>query len=299
MKTKLSNDLKISRIVHGHWRLADWKLSSQELLKLTEQVIELGITTFDHADIYGNYSCESIFGKALELKKGLRENIQLITKCGIKLQSEKFPDREIKYYDYSYDHIINSVNTSLQNLKTDYIDVLLLHRPAPYFNPEEVALAFSHLKLSGKVLHCGVSNFNPTQYEMLNSFTDEKLVTNQVEISPLSLENFENGNIDFFLKERIKPLAWSPIGGGKLFNPANPKEHQILAALVDVAKEQNIESVAKIAYAWLLNHPVGIIPVAGSGKIERIKQAVDALKINLTTEQWYKIYIAALGREVA
>ncbi|MCB2197680.1 MAG: aldo/keto reductase [Bacteroidetes bacterium] len=298
MKINITKDLKLSRIIHGHWRLADWDLSAQELLKLTEQLIELGITTFDHADIYGNHTCESLFGEALKLKKGLREKIQIITKCGIKLNTDKFPNRDIKYYDYSYDHIINSVNTSLQNLNTDYIDILLLHRPAPFFNPEEVALVFSHLELSGKVLYCGVSNFTPSQYEMLNAYTDERLVTNQVEISPLCLENFENGNIDFFLKEKIKPMAWSPMAGGKLFNPTNEHEINVFEILSEIAQEHNTESIAKIAYAWLLNHPVGILPIVGSQKLNRIKEAVEALEIKLTTEQWYKIYSSAIGSEV-
>ena len=298
MKIKLADDLKLSRIVHGHWRLSDWNLSAQEILTLTEQIIELGITTFDHADIYGDYSCESLFGKALELKKGLRDKIQIVTKCGIKLVSDKFPDRKIKYYDYSYDHIINSVDSSLQNLNTDYIDLLLLHRPAPFFNAEEVALAFSHLKLSGKVLYCGVSNFTPLQFEMLNSYTDEDLVTNQVEISPYCLENFENGTIDFLLKEDIKPMAWSPLAGGNLLNPKDKKGQRIFNALTEVAKELEESSIAKVVYAWLLNHPAKILPIVGSGKIERIKQAIDALEIKLTTEQWYKIYIASLGQEV-
>jgi predicted oxidoreductase len=124
MKIKLSENLELSRIIHGHWRLAEWKLSNQQLLTLTQQIIELGITSFDHADIYGNYSCEKLFGDALQLKKELRQHIQIITKCGIKLISDKYPERKVKHYDYSYDHIISSVNNSLKNFGTDYIDLL-------------------------------------------------------------------------------------------------------------------------------------------------------------------------------
>ncbi len=184
---KLSNTLELSRIVHGHWRLAEWNLSSQELLKLIEQTVELGVTTFDHADIYGGYSCEKLFGNALSLKKELRQNIQIITKCGIKLVSDKFPKQSINHYDYSYQHIVSSVEDSLRNFNSDYIDLLLLHRPAPFFNPEEVAKAFSYLKQSGKVLNFGVSNYTPMQFDMLASYSDEKLVTNQVEIYSLHI----------------------------------------------------------------------------------------------------------------
>jgi predicted oxidoreductase len=278
--------------------LAEWNLSDQALLKLTEQAIELGVTTFDHADIYGNYTCEKLFGDALSLKKSLRNEIEIVTKCGIKLVSEKFPSRKVKIYDYGFDHIVSSVNNSLANLGTDHIDVLLLHRPAPFFNPEIAAQAFSALKKSGKVLHFGVSNFNPVQFDMLNSFTEEPLVTNQVELSPYCLEHFDNGNIDYFLKERVKPMAWSPLAGGRLMNPRDEKEGRISQALWEVAGELNVDSIDKIIYSWLLKHPACIIPIAGTRNIERIKIAVEALDIDMTLEQWYKIYNASTGKEL-
>jgi predicted oxidoreductase len=278
--------------------MADWKMSNQELLRLMEEVIELGVTSFDHADIYGNYSCEAILGDVLNLKKSLRGQIEIITKCGINLISDKFPGRKIKYYDYSYDHIVISVNNSLRNIGTDHIDLLLLHRPAPIFDPEAVAKAFSILKREGKVLHFGVSNFTPGQFEMLNSFTGEKLVTNQVEISPYCLDHFENENLDFFLKEKIKPMAWSPLAGGKLLNPRDEKGARILRTLMEIAEELNVAPVDRIIYAWLLKHPATIIPVVGSGKIERIKHAVEALNLDMSLEQWYKIFIASKGKDM-
>lgn len=292
---KLTNGLEISRIVHGHWRLSDWNLNNQEILKLSEQAIELGITTFDHADIYGNYSCEKLFGDALDLKPSLRKNIQLITKCGIKLTSDKFPSRQLTHYDYSYDYIVSSVENSLKNFQTDYIDLLLLHRPSPFFNPEEVAKAFHILKKSGKVLHFGVSNFTPQQFEMLNSFTEEKLVTNQVEISPSCLEHFDNGNIDYFLQKNIKPMAWSPLAGGQLLSPTTEKELRIFKTLTEIANELQIEAIDQLIYSWLFKHPSKIIPIVGSSKIERIKNAVDALAIDMSLEQWFKIYTASTG----
>ena len=295
-KIKLADNLKISQLVHGHWRLLDWKMSDQELLGLTQQLIELGITTFDHADIYGNYNCEKLFGDALAIKKELRNELQIITKCGIKPVSDKFPERQIGSYDYSYEHIIFSVNNSLANFRTDYIDLLLLHRPSPFFDPEEVAKAFSHLKQSGKVLHFGVSNFNPQQYEMLNSYLDDDLVTNQIEISPFCLENFENGNMDFFLEKRIKPMAWSPLSGGRILNPEGEKEQRIFNSLTEVADELDVDGIDKIIYSWLLKHPAHIIPIIGSGKISRIKNAVEALNIDMSIEQWLKIYVASVGQ---
>ena len=294
----LTDDFALSRIVHGQMRIPEWKLSTQEFLGLMEKLIELGVTSFDHADIYGNYSCEAILGDVISLKKSLRNEIQIITKCGIKLISDKFPGRKVKHYDYSYDHIVASVNNSLTNLRTDHVDLLLLHRPAPFFDPDAAAKAFYTLKKDGKVLHFGVSNFTPGQFEMLSSYTDEKLVTNQVEISPYCLEHFENGNIDFFLKERIKPMAWSPMAGGRLLNPHDEKGPRVLRVLLEVTEELNAGSVDKVIYAWLLKHPVSMMPVVGTGKIERIKHAVDALNIDMTLEQWYKIFIAARGKEL-
>jgi len=297
-KVKLTKDFEVSNIIHGHWRLADWHLTNQELLSLTQQTIDLGITTFDHADIYGDYSCEKLFGNALKLKKGLRENIQIITKCGIKLLSEKYPERKIKSYDYSFKHIVTSVENSLKNFNTDYVDVLLLHRPSPFFNPAEVAEAFSYLKKQGKVLHFGVSNFNKTQFEMLNNFVEKPLVTNQVEISPYNLEHFINGNIDYFLTNNIKPLAWSPLAGGNLFHPKEVKGKRILMALQNVAAELSINNVDIVIYSWLLNHPANIIPVVGTHKINRIQKAVEASTIKMTSDQWLEIYIASVGAEL-
>ncbi len=290
--------LNLSPIVHGHWRLADWKLNSQELLKLTEQCIELGITSFDHADIYGNYECESLFGESLKLDKGLRKNIQIISKCGIKLLSDKYPKRKVKIYDYSYEHIMESVENSLKNLNTDYLDLLLLHRPAPFFNAEEVAKAFSELKAQGKVKQFGVSNFNIIQFETLQKYCDMNLVTNQVEISPYCLEHFDNGNMDFFVKEKIQPMAWSPLAGGVLFSPNDAKSVNVRQALIQVAMELQIASIDIIAYAWLMKHPANVIPIVGSGKLERIKTAVEAQKTEMNMEQWYRIYIAANGEEL-
>ena len=297
-KINLTDNFELSRIVHGQMRMGDWKMSIPELSVFMEELVEMGVTSFDHADIYGNYNCEAMLGDVLNINKGLRNKIEIITKCGIMLVSDKFPERKIKYYDYSYEHIITSVNNSLKNLRTDHIDLLLFHRPAPFFDPVIVSQAISVLKKEGKVLHFGVSNFTPGQYEMLSKFTDEKLVTNQVEISPYCLEHFENGNMDFFLKEKIKPMAWSPVAAGKLLNPYDLKGPRILRAIEHVADELNVAPVDKVIYAWLLKHPVMMMPVVGSGKLERINHAVDALNIEMSLEQWYRIYIAALGREL-
>lgn len=297
-KIKLHKGLRLSRIVHGYWRLRDWNLPSTGLLKLVEQALELGVTSFDHADIYGNYECERLFGDAVSVKKGLRKKMELITKCGIKLNSDKNPLQKIKYYDYSYKHIVTSAERSLINLKTDYIDLLLLHRPSPLLDPAQVAKAFGHLHESGKVLFFGVSNFSPGQYDMLAPHLTVPLVTNQVEISPYCLEHFENGNMDHFLKNNVKPMAWSPLGGGKLMNPTDEKGQRLFKVITEIALELNVNRMETIIYSWLLHHPAGIIPVLGTGKAERIKLGTDALDIKMSTEQWFRIYNASKGTDL-
>lgn len=155
----MAETLKFSRIIQGFWRLAEWNMTKQELLSFIEECMDMGITTFDHADIYGGYTCEGLFGEALQLKPSLRENMQIVTKCGIAPPSPKFPERYVAHYNTNAEHIIKSAEDSLQNLHTDYIDVLLIHRPDPFMDPNEVAEAFSRLKQEGKVRHFGVSNF--------------------------------------------------------------------------------------------------------------------------------------------
>lgn len=294
-KINLTEDLSLSRFVHGHWRIVDWEMTDRELMEMTEQSLELGITSYDTADIYGNYECESRFGKALRLKKSLRQEIEIITKCGIKMMSDKYPERTVGHYDYSYEHIVSSAEQSLKNLGTDYIDLLLLHRPSPFFNPEEVAKAFRHLKDSGKVRHFGVSNFNIQQFKSLEAYLDLPLATNQVEISPYCLEHFDNGNMDFFQERKISPMAWSPLAGGNILHPSDDKGRRVCKEIREVRSELGIESKDKIVYAWLLKHPANILPVLGTGKIERIRSAVASFDIDLSLEQWFRIFIASRG----
>ncbi|MFC7373355.1 aldo/keto reductase family oxidoreductase [Fictibacillus iocasae] len=297
-KITLAKDLEFSRIVHGHWRLGEWNLSDQELLALVEQCIEWGITTFDHADIYGGYTCEEIFGKALALKPELREKIQIVSKCGIKLISGNRPEHSIKSYDTSKQHIITSAERSLKNMNTDYLDLLLIHRPDPFMNPEETAEAFNLLKKQGKVRHFGVSNFSPSQYNMLQSYCDVELVTNQIELSVLHTDSFFNGAMDHCLEKRIAPMAWSPLAGGRLFSGSDEQSIAVKKTMEKVGAEIGAESLDETAYAWLLAHPGRIMPIVGSGKKERIASAVKATELNMNTEQWFDILQSSMMREV-
>lgn len=297
-KIKLKDDLEFSRIVHGYWRLMDWNISNRDLVNLIEEVYDLGITTVDHADIYGNFCCEEKFGEALKLKKGLREKLQIVTKCGIKFPSENRPENKSHCYDTSKEHIIKSAERSLKNFNTDYLDVLLIHRVDELLNPEEVAEAFTKLNKDGKVRYFGVSNFLPAQFNMLNSYLDNKLITNQVEISPLCLNAFEDGTLDLMLEKRIKPMAWSPLAGGRLFRGNDERSLRVQKVLNKIKEEVSAKDIDEVAYAWLLMHPSKIMPIVGSGKIERIKSAIRATDIKLTRDQWFEIYVASRGVDI-
>lgn len=213
----LTEELSFSRIVHGMWRLADWDMTPQERLTFIEQCLELGITTFDHADIYGGYTCEGLFGEALKLKPELRDQMEIVTKTGIKLTGSFNPGQTLNYYDTTKEHIIAQAERSLKELAIDHIDTLLIHRPDPLMNPDEVAEAFITLRDSGKVREFGVSNHVPATQNLLQSRLPFQLVTNQLELSPMQLKHFEDGSVDLCHEKRMPLMAWSPLAGGQLF----------------------------------------------------------------------------------
>lgn len=297
-RIQMAQNLEFSRIIQGLWRLAEWNMTEQELLSFIESCLEMDITTFDHADIYGDYTCEALFGKALQLKPSLRDNMQIVTKCGIALQSPKFPERYIGHYNTSTDHIIKSAEQSLQNLNTDYIDVLLIHRPDSFMNPAEVAEAFSRLKQEGKVRHFGVSNFLPSQFNMLSSYLDFPLITNQIEVSVMQLEHFEKGTIDQCQENRISPMVWSPLTGGEIFKGESERTLRLRHTLEKIATDFDIDGIDSIMYAWLLAHPANMLPIVGSGKLERVKTAGEATKLKLDRQQWFTIFESSNGHPV-
>lgn len=296
-RINLSGSLELSRLVFGVWRLGDWQLSTDEIQRLIEQNLDLGISSYDHADIYGDYTCEELFGRVLAQSQELRGKMEIITKCGIKLISKNRPDHKIKYYDTSRDHIIASAEQSLKNLHTDYIDLLLLHRPDPLTDPEEVADAFRKLKSEGKVLHFGVSNFSPMQFDMLNSYLDEPLITNQVEISALCLDQFKNGAIEHCQLHNIHPMAWSPLGGGSVFTGQNEQAIRVREVLTRWSEEKG-KGMDQLLFAWLLRHPANIIPILGTGKIGRVEKAIEALEIDISRQEWFELWQVSAGEEV-
>ncbi|HPC96339.1 MAG TPA: aldo/keto reductase [Sedimentisphaerales bacterium] len=289
---------RCSRIVHGLWRLADWNKSEAETRELLAGCIELGITTFDHADIYGDYTCESLFGQALAASGIERSSIQLVTKCGIKLVSRHRPAHAIKCYDTTAAHIVASAENSLRNFRADYLDLLLIHRPDPLMDPHEVNDAFMALRSSGKVLHFGVSNFLPSQFELLASKLEVPLVTNQIEYSVMHLDAHADGSLDLCQRLAIRPMAWSPMGGGRLFHDASAQADRLRDVLGRIGRCVGGASMDQVALAWVLVHPAQFVPVLGTGRLSRIRKAVEALDLSLSRDQWFEIWCASTGRDV-
>lgn len=290
--------LQFSRIVPGMMRMSAWRLSPQERLNWIKTCLDMGITTFDHADIYGDYTCEALFGEALALEPALREQMQLVTKCGIKMVSPNRPEHTIKHYDTSKAHILASVERSLKNLHTDYIDLLLIHRPDPLMNADEVAEAFTELRNAGTVRHVGVSNFKPWQVELLSSHLDFPLVTNQVELSVMAMDVLHDGTIDQCQRLGISPMAWSPFAGGQIFRGDSARARRLRDTMTAIGDDLGGATVDQVALAWIMRHPANIIPILGTGKLERIARAADATKLELTREQWFAIWSASAGSEV-
>lgn len=285
----------MSRIVAGAWRMSDWNWTPQERLRWIEQCVEMGVTTFDHADIYGGYTVERLFGEALALKPELRQQLQLVSKCGICLVTGNRPAHRVKHYDTSASHIIRSAEQSLLNLGTDSIELLLIHRPDPLMDADAVAEAFTHLQLTGKVQSFGVSNFSPAQFELVQSRFP--LVTNQIELHPLHLAPLHDGTLEQCQQRRIQPMIWSPLAGGRLLTGQEEQPRRVRAVLESIGARHDASAVT-VAFAWLLRHPSRPIPVAGSRRIEAMRDAVSALDLQLNVQEWTEIWMAGSGHEV-
>ncbi len=279
-------------------RLGTWGVSfnSSQYESFINACLDMGINTFDHADIYGHYTTEEDFGRVLKTNSGLRHKMKIITKCGIKMVSPNRKEHKIKSYHLGADHIRMSVDRSLQALGTDHIDLLLLHRPDYLLDPSEVAEVFTSLKAAGKVLGFGVSNFSTSQFDLLNR--KYPLVTNQIEISILQRDAFDNGTLDQCLALGIKPMAWSPLGGGALFQKSGDETvKRIIKVGHQLCEKYNCQ-LDQLLYAWLIKHPSNIIPVMGTSNLKRIKYAKAALDIKISHDEWYMIWSAATGAEV-
>ena len=287
--------VELSPIIAGvmNWGVWDKNLNTNEFTHLINLFIENGITTFDHADIYGGYTTEASFGKALSESKIDRKKIQLITKCGIQYVSENRPNNSIKHYEYSKDYIIWSAENSLKNLQTDYLDVFLLHRPSPLMQADEIAEAVSKLKADGKILSFGVSNFTPSQTELIRQKTQVDI--NQIQFSATHNEAMLDGSLDYMQVHNIKPMAWNPLG--TVFRENTDQTFRLRQLLAKLVEKYRIGSDI-ILLAWIMQHPAGISPVAGTVNSGRIQQLMKAKSLVLDKQDWFAIWTESMGNRV-
>lgn len=285
---------EFSRIAAGFWRLHEWDFSTSDLIGFIEKALELGITTFDHADIYGDYGNEAIFGRALRERPDLRSQMELVTKCGICLVSQNRPHHAVQHYNTTAAHVRKSVEQSLKNLSTERIDLVLIHRPDPLMDASETADAFSELIEEGKISHVGVSNFSPSQFALFQSKLDVPLVTNQVECSLLHPDPIYDGAFDQAQQYNIVPMIWSPFAGGDFFNDNSNRARRVRQQAGEMAKKYDA-SIDQIALAWLLMLPGNALPVTGTGKTARLESAAAAADILLERQDWYKLLEASNG----
>ena len=286
--------INYSKIIAGVMSWGSWgkQLSKKEMITLINLCLEQNVTTFDHADIYGGYTTEIDFGYALTKSDINRETIQLISKCGIQYLTENRSNR-VKHYNYSKDYIIWSVEQSLKNLQTEYLDLLLLHRPSPLMHPDEISEAITSLKQQGKIRDFGLSNFSPSQVDLISK--NIEVSVNQIEFSLTKFDAMHDGTLDQALIKNISPMAWSPLGYVfKEDNDQTQNIHKQLGQLMDIYQATEDQ----LLLAWILKHPAGIHPVIGTTNPDRIKNAVAATKLNLDIEDWFLMLVASQGHKV-
>lgn len=284
----------LSPIIAGtmNWGVWDKNLNQKEMENMIHVCYENKITTFDHADIYGSYTTETDFGKAYHSSKIARENIQLISKCGIQMISEN-RNNVIKHYDYSKKHIIESVEQSLKNLHTDYLDVFLLHRPSPLMQAEEIAEAVTQLKSEGKIIDFGLSNFTTSQTELIRQKTTVSY--NQVQFSATNFEPMMDGSFDYMQLHNIRPMSWNPLGS--VFRADVPQTRRLKNLFANLVSKYHLGSDT-ILLSWVLQHPANVIPIAGTVNIARIQSLHKAVELKLDKEDWFAIWSESMGNEV-
>ncbi|OOV28579.1 aldo/keto reductase [Flavobacterium sp. LM5] len=285
----------LSPIIAGamNWGVWDKNLKTKEMENLIHICFENKISTFDHADIYGSYTTETQFGKALFNSKINREQVQLISKCGIQLVSEK-RNTIVKHYNYSKEYILKSVDASLKNLKTDYLDVFLLHRPSPLMQADEIAEAVEKLKSQGKIIDFGVSNFTSSQTELIRQKTAVSF--NQIQFSATEFQPMVDGSLDYMQLHQIRPLSWNPLGS--VFRQDNMQTFRLRKLLASLVSKYEI-GADSILLAWILKHPAQIIPIAGTVNVARIQNLLKVSQLVLDNEDWFAIWTESMGHEVA
>jgi len=283
---------KVSPAVYGFYRWKGNYVNEDKMEQMMNLCLELDINTFDHGDTYGDYTCEEIFGNVLKRSGIKRESIVLFTKCGINIPHPARPDYRVKHYDTSREHITNSLENSLRNLRTDYIDVFLLNQLDPLSNLEETALTLEKLKDSGKIKNVGVVNFSVFQHQLLSSYLRIPIVTNHIELNLLNTSAFDNGQVDYIKQKYMRPLATSPLAEGKIANSNEKIPLRIRGKLEEFAGKYNTH-FESVAIAWLVK--LGALPLIGTTDELRIRNIAEAFKINLDRQDWYELYAVSRG----
>ena len=292
-KTYLSDaGPKVSPAIYGFYRWEEQDISLSKMESIVDLCLELGINTFDHADIYGGYQCEEMFGEIIRGKRIKREDIVLFTKCGLVVPHPSQPDVRVKYYDTSKDHITKSIENSLRRLRTDYIDIFLLNQLDPLSNLEETAITLQKLRDSGKVKNIGVVNFSVFQHQLLSSYLRIPIVTNHIELNLLNTSAFDNGQIDYLKQKYMRPLATAPLAEGQIANSIEKRPLLIRRKLEELSPKYNA-NIESIAVAWVVK--LGALPLIGTTNEQRIRNIAAAFAIDLDKQDWYELYDASRG----
>ena len=279
---------KVSPAVYGFWRWDDTSAHGEETMeRIVNLCLELGINTFDHADVYGGYQSEEMFGNVMKKRSFKREDVVLFTKCGVLLPHTNRPEIRVKYYDTSARHITASVESSLRKLRTDYIDIFLLDQLDPLSNLEETALTLERLRTSGKIRNVGVANFSVFQHQLLASYLKIPIVTNHIELNLLNTTALDNGQIDYIKQRYMRPLAAAPLAGGRIENGTDPLAVRVHYKLGEIGKKYNA-NVESIAVAWLIK--LGALPLIGTLNEQRIRNIVNGFDVDLDQQDWYDLY---------
>jgi predicted oxidoreductase len=285
---------KVSPAIYGFWRWEDVSAAGATTMeKIVNYCLELGINTFDHADIYGGYQCEELFGNVLSKRSFKREDVVLFTKCGVKIPHSARPEIRVKYYDTSAEHILKSVDNSLKKLRTEYIDIFLLDHLDPLSNLEEAALTLERLRGSGKIRNIGVANFSVFQHQLLASYLHVPIVTNHIELNILNTTALDNGQLDYIKQRYMRPLAAAPLAGGRIENGTDPLAVRVHYKLEELSKKYNAH-IESIAVAWLIK--LGALPLIGTTSEQRIKNIINAFDVDLDRQDWYELYHASRGK---
>lgn len=287
-------DITLSPIIAGamNWGVWQANFTTKQMATMIHSCLDHGISTFDHADIYGGYTTEADFGKGFAQSGIAREKIQLISKCGIQHTIGNRPTK-VKHYDYSKEYIVWSAENSLKFLQTEYLDLLLLHRPSPLMQPDEIAEAVEKLKKEGKIKAFGLSNFTNSQTDLIRSRTE--VFGNQIEFSATHIEPMLDGSLDYMMVNNIRPMAWSPIGS--VFKEHNDQTHRLKLLMAELVAKYEV-SADVILLAWIMQHPAGVVPVSGSTSAERLKNQMKAVNLKLELEDWFAVWTESIGNKV-